>query len=191
MAAACANASGGSVLKRNLGFLAPEAANAREAAISCDARKLAPTHASTTLPLLFLLLTPECSTSFLNAGTRGKTCSHRALALSSSIVPRNQSMRASSAHVPLLSPQVPSTKTLSNFDSHTIRQRLSTKNDHNASLSAPSAYTVSRLGLLCISEACAHAVLETKRLVRQMATSNNVKTSKMSRQKLSCRVGMH
>ena len=31
----------------------------------------------------------------------------------------------------------------------------------------------------------AHAALETKRLVRQMATSENAKTSKMSRQRLS------
>ena len=79
------------------------------------------------------------------------------------------------------------------------------KNDRNATFNACSLAKVSRPSLLCIQEAasdaseaahqrcgcqlaCAHAALETKLLVSQVATSNIAKKSKMSRQRLSCTV---
>ena len=78
------------------------------------------------------------------------------------------------------------------------------KNDHNATFSLANVSRPS-LPLLCIPEAasdaseaahqrcgcqlaCAHAALETKLLVSQVATSNIAKKNKMSRQRLSCTV---
>ena len=124
IAAACASASGGSVLKWS--------ALCRS---SWVATKLAPTHASTTLPFVFVLSTS--SLNILNTGTLSYSCSHHRFALSSEAVPRNQSMRASSVQLPVLQGEAAKTKDRSGLrDSHTMRQPLRMKNDHNAWLRA-------------------------------------------------------
>ncbi len=95
------------------------------------ATKLAPTHASTTLP--FVLVLPTSLLITLNTGTVSYRCAHHRLDSSFASVPRNQSMRASSFQVPVLQGEAANTKDRSGLrDSHTMRQPLWMKNDHNA-----------------------------------------------------------
>ena len=70
--------------------------------------KLAPTHASTTLPFVFVLLTS--SLSCLNAGTLSYRCCHHTFILSSAAVPRIQSMRAISFQLPVFQGEAANTK---------------------------------------------------------------------------------